>query len=241
MKTWQPHPSSKNTTTIGGRRGVPARGDGLLEKLSLSPADSAAEGKGPRWDRKGASPRKPGAGRAPRPKTLINWQSPGAAGVASLPRPVRSGRGAARGRWAPCAGVETEARGGGEPAGDSAVRGLGCHRPPTGSARWRPSSSSETPFFLWKLSHSFIPREAPSSLCSPSFPIRAGMRTAGGEGGVGRASGSAAGGGQAAGFPAGKQPPPAPGLSETLNPSRRQNAPAGKRPQPGFPSRVGPP
>lgn len=72
-----------------GTRCPRARGRIVREALAPVQAGSAAEGKAQRWGRKGASPRKSGAGRAPLSKTLVNLLSNyrGAAGVAaSLPR-----------------------------------------------------------------------------------------------------------------------------------------------------------
>lgn len=93
---------------------------------------------------------------------------------------------------------------------------------------------SKTPSFLETLPP-FVPPGAHSFFSSLNFPNRAGCVH------VGRRVG--AWGvylGAQPRFPTRKQPNPSPEQLETLNRNRRQDAPAGKRPQPGFPSRVGP-
>ena len=206
-------------------------------------AGSAAKEKGHRWGKKGVSPRKPGARRVTPSKTLGDVLSSYGAGAggAAVPEPLalrglRSRSGAKRGRWASSAAVGTEARGGG---GSPHRARLGLWNPELGLHP--PGAWPSSPAPLGSQPHLRRPQSPRAVLpLQPQcpHPRRVSVVCRGGRGGRGGCvHRSAAVGGSAAGFPAEKRPHPSPGLFETLNRNRRQEAPGrpGSGPSPDFP------
>lgn len=177
--------------------------------------------------KKGVLPGKLGAGRDsfqnphPGPDQLL-----GAAGVAArspcLPAVSEAGVGR-RGRlWAMCAGGKLKPR---QAAGFRYRARTGLWNPRAlPPAAQQPGSAlgawfSKTPS-LPQLSHNSGPHPfwKAALLPKPQFPLPRRCVCVYGGRGTGR-------GGSAAGFPTGKQPNPSPGLFETLNRNRRQDAP----------------